>query len=509
MKSYLDVVCEPKDWTDIPDGEKLILELRASVDPVFFWNHPAMGNFPLFQSKIDIFNEFYQYDENDRRIHNELIFSAGFRSGKTSMAGLIGLTETYKLLMMKDPQKFYKLAPSTEISNINVANALEQAKDTVFRKVKEIVTNSPYFVSQDPYLTATALKFPKNITFKALGSNLGSNVGRTVKCFVADEIATYDDPEGTYDKLKNSTKNFAPFGEDIKVMIGSPTDPADILMTRIERAREEKWSNTVTVWKPTWELNPNIPYDEEERARNPIAYDRDMGANPTAQKETLFNPHLLKGIEDLSKTHENLFMGIPDYRNKWNFTPEIDFSKLKVPLDMIEGIITLDPSIKHDAFGLSVQYLSTEDIVKTIGTTIFTAQKGDEIKTDTIAEIIKPICKTLPISTLIFDIYMHSQLHDVATDYGVTLEQHNLDISDWIFTRNDLYDNRASIPYSEYLFKELRELLVVKGKKVDHPRSGSKDQADSIAQGISFFRRRQEEARLKSNGGITNFVATF
>ncbi len=271
MISYLDVVCNPEDWTSIPEGEQLILKLKASIDPVFFWNHPAMGNFPLFPSKVDIFNEFYKYDDKGRRIHNELIFSAGMRSGKTAQAGLIALTETYKLEMMEDPQKFYNLAPSTEISNINVANALEQAKATVFRKVIEIVSNSPYFVALDPYLTATALKFPKNIIFKALGSNLGSNVGRTVKCFVADEIATYDDPEGTYDKLSRSTSNFEPFGENIKVMIGSPTDPGDILMTRIARAREEKWKNTVTVWKPTWELNPNIPYDKEERARNPIA----------------------------------------------------------------------------------------------------------------------------------------------------------------------------------------------------------------------------------------------
>jgi len=508
VKSYLDVLCEPKDWSNLPDGEKLILQLKASIDPVFFWNHPKMGNFPLFQSKIDIFGEFYKYDAKGRRINNELIFSGGMRSGKTAQAGLISLTETYKLLMMDDPQAHYKLTPNTEIFNINVANALEQAKETVFRKVKEIVGSSPYFCAQDPYLTATALKFPKAITFKALGSNLGSNVGRTVKCFVADEIATYDDPEGVYDKLSKSTSNFEDWNENIKVMIGSPTDPADILMTRIRRAREEKWAHTVTVWKPTWELNPNIPYNEEERRKNPIAYDRDMGANPSAIKETLFNPVLLDEIKERAKLTRNLFIGNPDFREKWNFTPEIDFTLLKTPFDLVEGIITLDPSIKHDAFGLSVQYLSTEDTVKTIGSTIFTAPRGEEIKTETIADVIRPICKSIPISTLIFDIYMHSQLHDVVTDYGVQLEQHNLDISDWIFCRNDLYDDRASIPYSEYLFKELRELLVVK-KKVDHPRMGSKDQADSIAQGISFFRRRQEEARLKSTGAITNFVATY
>ena len=55
MKSYLDITCNPDDWWDIPVGERFILELKASTDPVFFWEHTKMGNFPLFDSKKEIF----------------------------------------------------------------------------------------------------------------------------------------------------------------------------------------------------------------------------------------------------------------------------------------------------------------------------------------------------------------------------------------------------------------------------------------------------------------------
>jgi hypothetical protein len=508
MKSYLDITCDPTDWSDLDPLTKLQLELKASADPVFFWNEPRMGNFPLFPSKIEIFNEMWKYEEG-KRVNSELIFASGMRGGKTAFAGLAGLTETFKLLMMKNPQENYSLAPNTEISNINVANSLEQAKDTVFAKVKEITGNSPYLCAQDPYLTATSMKFPKNITFKALGSNLKSNVGRTVKSFVADEIDTYEDPYEVYDKLSKSTENFAKFGENLRIALGSPDDEGGFLLSRLNLAREEKWKGTVTVWRPTWELNPNIPYDEEARRRNPVAYDKHFGAQPSAKRENLFNYDVVKRMKARSITNNNLFLGTPDWRNKWDFTPTLDISRLRPAPDAVDYVIAMDPSIKHDAFGLSLQYLSTSDVVKTVGTSVFTSPRGEELKTSDIKKFITPICTMLPVRAMIFDIYMHSELHEVAKNNGIRVEQHNLKMEDWLIARNDLDDGKAEIPYSDYLFKEIRELLILNGKKIDHPRSGSKDQIDSIAQGISFFRREQEEAKLKSNNVATTFIARF
>jgi len=257
MKDYLEATCEVESWTKLQPGQQMMMELKASIDPIFFWDSPLLGNFPLWDSKREILREFYIY-ENNRRKYNELIFPAGMRSGKTVTAAMISLTELYKLLMMNNPQEHYELAPNTEISMVNVANSRDQAKDTVFRKVKEIVSNSPYLMSQEPNLTAYEMKFPKNIVCRALGSNLGSAVGRTVKCFTADEIADYDDPEDTYQKLSKSTGNFAKWNENIKVMIGSPSFEGDYLMSSYKRATEEKWPSTLALWKPTWDLNPNM-----------------------------------------------------------------------------------------------------------------------------------------------------------------------------------------------------------------------------------------------------------
>lgn len=429
----------------------------------------------------------------------------------SSMAALISLTEVYKLLMMKDPQQHYNLAPNSEISTINVANSRDQAKDTVFKAVKAIIANSPYFMSQEPDFTAYEIKFPKNITTKALGSNLGSAVGRSVKCFVADEIADYDNPEDTYQKLSKSTFRFQKWGEGIRVMIGSPQYDGDYLVTSLNKAREEKWFGTLTYWTPAWEANPNIDKEklDEERKKDPLRFDRDMGAQPASARESLFNPILMKKVESRSKQIRNLFIGEPDWKSKDGFIPLIDYDLLRVPSDAVEYIIGTDPSVKNDAFGLSIGYYTGDYNVKIVGSTIFKSNRGEEIDSEPIKTIIKDLCESLPVKYYVFDAYLHSDLQVLSSKYGLRNLQHNLNLNDWIFTRNDLYDGTATIPYSEYLFRELKQLFIERNKRVEHPRSGGKDQADSIAQIISMVRRKQEEERDNSQGVVTNYVATF
>lgn len=511
VRSDIIPTCEPEAWSDLPPGEKMLLELRASTDPSFFWTHPALGNFPIWDSKKKILDQFYTYDKKGVRKYNEFVFPAGMRSGKTMTAGIINLTETYKLLMMKDPQKFYRLSPGTEISTANIANSRDQAKDTVFKKVEELVANSPYFMSQNPDHTAYQIKFPKGISTKALGSALGSAVGRTLKCFVADEIADYDDPEDTYMKLSKSTANFAKWNENIKVMIGSPGLEGDYFMGYYHRAVKEKWPATMTLWLPTWDLNPEMDKAtlEKERMKDPVRFDRDFGAQPMVSKENLFNALLLAHASTPNKLLRNMFIGQPAKDSREGFMPELDFTMLTPPEDALDYYVTSDPAIKHDAFGLSVGYKSINNQWKIVGSTILKAPNSEELHTQDIADILKPIFEQLPVRYYIYDIYLHSDLQVLAARHGINNVQHTLDLNDWIFTRNDLYNDVLQVPYSDYLWKEFRELSVLNGKKVDHPRSGSKDQADSVAQFSSFMRRLEEEERLKSNASVSHYIGRF
>ena len=129
---------EAKSWEELDFLTKTQYTLRAQNDPVFFWNNPLMGGQNLWPVQKDIMSKFYELDENSQRKYTELIIVAGMRSSKTFIAGLISTYETFRLLSLPDPAKYYQLAPGSEIFVINVATSFEQALDTVFARCKAL-----------------------------------------------------------------------------------------------------------------------------------------------------------------------------------------------------------------------------------------------------------------------------------------------------------------------------------------------------------------------------------
>jgi len=519
MISDLEATCDVTKWTGLTMGQKMKLQLQAFHDPVFFWNHPSLGNLPLWPSQAKHLSKFSELREDGKRRYSEMIFVSGMRGGKTSTASCISLTEIYKMLMMESPAEHFKLARNSEIQCINVAPSEPQALDTVFRRVKELVANSPYFMSfiPDSEVVYNAIRFPKNLTVKALGSSSGSGVGRTVKCFVADEVSSFMDNANkrgaseVYNRLSKSTATFKPWNENIRVAISSPLYEGDFITQLHHSAVEENWEWAYTIWEATWDLNPNLTMDvlAEERKKDPISFDRDFGAQAVAQIDTFFTLEAVMELQKRFATKPNLFIGEPDPKSRNGFWPEIDFGLLHPAPDAIEYYVGTDPSIKGDGFGLAVGYLNTSDQVIITGSTVFKAAANEQLSTSDIRDFMKPIFEALPVQDYLFDIYFHSELQTLARGYQNNVIQHHLTLNDWALLRNDLYRETAVLPHSEYLFKELRELQLIRNTKVDHPATGSKDAIDAVCQIISHARRKQEEARMYNRAVNTFTVATY
>ena len=514
----LDITCDVSLYEKLSLGEKLIKKLEWSNDVVAFFEDPAGVGMELWESQKEILRSFYKFDETGRRIKSELVFVSGMRGGKTTIAACISLYEIARLEFLDNPQEHYGIAKNSEIMCVNVAPNETQALDTVFRRGKELIMDSPYFMSLNPTATYNTIKFPKYITLKALGSSTGGNVGRTIKSFVADEVSSFQDnsarngPKEVYFKLSKSTGTFTKWNENVRVAISSPQYKGDFITTLHAQAVEEKWAWCIPIWKATWDLNPNMDKVTlaAERKRDPISFDRDFGANPSLEQEAFFNPAILEEIEkDFFLT--NLFIGEPDPKSREGFIPLIDESRLDLRLypDYTDWYIAVDPAIKNDAFGLSIGYHAQDDSVRIIGSTVFKAAKGEEINTNDVADIIKRLIAVFPVTSYVYDIYLHNTLLDLVRLDSIRTEHHVLNLSDWIIARNDLYLGRATVVRSKYLFKEFYELLLIKNQKVDHPRTGSKDMADTAAQLISFVRREQEEARLSTNGVQSYYMGRF
>lgn len=495
MRKEFPATCDVNAWKKLPPAQKSALLLMASTDPVFFWSHPALGNCEPWPAQKEILRDFYQLDEKGRRIKCDLMMLAGRRSGKTTLTALISGYEVFRLFMLDNPQKHYKIAPNSEIQIINVAPKREQAIETIFGRTCELVRNSPWFMSQRLEYVNTSLKFPeKNITIQPFGSNSQTGVGRTAKAFLADEVSYFTDTENgrsakdVYNELSKSTSTFLPFNEGVNVAISSVRFDGDFLTSRYYQSQEspEGWENTLTIWKPTWELNPDLTEEvlAAEKLKDPEEYARQYGAEPGLAVKSFFEEALMKYIEDHMKDN-NIFGEEGRFIREVKSAPDAKFY-----------IIATDPSAKNDTFGLSIGYVTHDNRIVIVGTTSFSAPKGQLIDTEKIKHVIRPLLEKLYVKYYIFDIYMHSDLVSLVQEYSVEAFQHTLARPDWLRFKDDLRDDPQSTQLVKFpqLLEEMKLLLDVKEKKVDHPPKGSKDAADSVCQITSFIRRNEEKA---------------
>ena len=509
MKSGIISTCDAADWSDLPQHKKMSVLLKASEDPVYFWTHPALGNTKPWAAQTKMLKDFYSKNKDGKRNYSELIFVSGMRGVKTTLAAMISLYEVFKLLILDDPAKHYNLGPGSEIQCINVAPSEPQALDTVFKRSKELVAHSPFFMAREYELVYNAIKFPdKNITIKALGSNSGSGVGRTVKCFIADEVSSFLDNQNkrsaqeVYSRLSKSTATFKPWNENIRVAISSPLYDGDFITSMHKRAKEEEWDWAMTIWEPTWNLNPNLTKDvlEEERKKDPISFDRDFGATPGVEVENFFSSELIKRIKMSQERNHNLLE---------------DLEHLEAKNDAVYYIVGTDPAIKNDSFGLALGHVTTSGDIIIDGSLSFSADRGEEIKSEDIKQILVPLFEQLPVQYYVFDAYLHGELKDLAETYGITTFQHYLNIEDWFKTRDALDKGTAQLPLDEQLTKELQYLQLIKAKQVDHPRKfpdgsqGGKDVADACCQIISLVKRTEDLQSNKYSKVPSFIVQTF
>jgi hypothetical protein len=501
VKKEFPATCDTKAWSGLSPAEKSALLLNAAIDPVFFWTHPALGNCEPWPAQKEILREFYKTDKNGRRILSDLMMLAGRRSGKTTLSALISGYEVFRLFMLGNPQKHYKISPNSEIQIINVAPKREQAIETIFGRTCELIRNSPWFMCQKHEYVNTSLRYPgKHIVIQPFGSNSQTGVGRTAKAFLADEVSYFTDTENgrsakdVYNELSKSTATFLPFNEGVNVAISSVRYDGDFLTSRYYQSKEspEGWENTLTVWKPTWELNPDLTEEvlADEKLKDPEEYARQYGAEPGLAVRTFFEETLLRYMKTHAKEN-NIFGEEGQFIREIKSAPDSKFY-----------IIATDPSAKNDTFGLSLGYVTHDNRIVIVGTTSFSAKKGELIDTEKIRNVIRPLLEKLFIKFYIFDIYMHSDLVTLVQEYGVESFQHTLTRADWLRLKDDLRDDpqNTQLVYFEQLFTELNQLLDVKEKKIDHPPKGSKDAADSVCQITSFIRRNEEKKETFSKG---------
>jgi len=466
--------------------ERMKLILKASEDPAFFNRHPYFCGYDLFPKLNEIMREFYRKGPDGKPLYNELIMICGKKAGKTTLASRICLYEAFDLLTKPDPAAAYGLEPGTDIFIIGIARSEEQAHDTIFSRIRNVVQRSPFFKEFHPKIYSLEIRFPEKHVHILCGcSSSGSMTGRPVKAIVFDELASFDDTESqrgawqVYSVLSKDTQPFGFYGK--RIVTTSPRHANDIGMQLLERAKHHP--HMLWVHAPTWELNPSPQYAYDspemvaERERDPLTFWRDYGAQPWSTLETYYRePEIIR----FDPTLPNLL--------------QIYFTENTLPPPPKHPLVLAgDPAKKFDAFGFALAHLEQKEpqvpgeptgTVVVDGLYRLKPTKKRELDPIMIKDRILKLCKSYPIRLVVFDTWNYPELQESIRQLGIPVENHVVKKEDHDRVKMRLYYHKIRICPYEPLRQELQALRIINAKKVDHPKGGSKDVADALANAV-------------------------
>lgn len=266
--------------------------------------------------------EYLEYLYNEGRsniktvtseVRNTMVLTIGRRSGKSTISAMIAAYETYKLIRLRNPQKYYGLTPGNRIQIVAVAPTTDAAS-LLYNDVRKHFLGCQYFA---PYMTHTTQKYvafqtPHDV--EQTGSHSSGGISSVRSTFfssnskgirgsanivaILDELAFFARNGNSSDSAvlqavepslatfspKNPDNPREPIGdvESRLIMISSPGDRAGSFYERYSMALSGT-KGILMIQAPTWEVNPTVPvsFFEEQYAKDPSKFMCEFGAQFT------------------------------------------------------------------------------------------------------------------------------------------------------------------------------------------------------------------------------------
>lgn len=279
-------------------------------------------------------NTFFGFLNDGKITHyNELICIAGMRSGKSFLGAHIGgyIEHILRTMSMQGKgaiQRYLRQEKAEWFEVTFAASTATQARDTIYAKYKEMRNNSPWInrhVSWIKEQEAQQLGIKNKWEYKVLddsivdgwlqvrfnrvSSNSAGIAGKTRIFAAIDELARLSNTDSKtsaqelYRVLNQSLKTVRSACDNYQLNpymgymlnVTSPISIDDMSMqiynkTKPDTDESERLTRTYG-WKgPTWEFNPEQRFENfrEEFIKDPVAAQRDFGADPPAAETPLF-----------------------------------------------------------------------------------------------------------------------------------------------------------------------------------------------------------------------------
>lgn len=508
------------------------LNSDKAVDIIQFCEDPDyMGikllskfDYPEFQGPISQKELLWKFcmekDDAGMRSWNELVLTIGMRGTKTTTVSLIELYELYDLLRRPTPQLDYGVLPRQEIFLTNVAGSQTQSQDTVFAKIEEFLPNSPWFqkyiaylkecgnnIEGNPYYRAIDVEYAfrdKNITVRAMNSNSASQVGKTSKIVVFDELARMKTTEGAlaggavYSSLSKATQTFGENG--IKISCSSPWIEGD-QMWELNKLNG-KIKKLLVYHLPTWMFNPKISREslEGEYTKNPEDSDRDFGAIwPKSEEDAVDMKELVDAVikpwrKPLLKWHQK----IDERKDADGVTRkyvQIEIEQWPTLEKSTMRVLHGDPGKSDDSYAICIEHIEMKRgeggriIPIVVNDLTLEWMPNPQIKSIVdymnVGEIILKLWQTLNIINVSFDQWNSEATIQWLRQMGVSANEmkftENQQMAMFNTTKQLIYAGQfESYPGDEKTCEQFKALKKV-GNRIDHPKTGKitdKDRSD-------------------------------
>lgn len=445
----------------------------------------------------------------------EALIIAGIGSGKSFLTSKAIEYIVYRLLCLKNPQKYFNLADDSAIYIVNVSTNKDQAKKVVFGEIKNRIDQNPWFQrfhkpSDD---IKSELRFDKRISVFPLGSNEAAPLGYNIFTGVIDEASfhvrtkTKDYAEASHNQMVKRIKSrFLERG--MMIIITSPRFVYDFAEKKFE---EDKSPRLYKKRLATWEAIPKeqfggeyfdlgdffpeyegrkVPKEyHEDFVKNPDLAMRDLGGVPNLAIQAYFKDANIivrnankKRINPINPETNKLD---PSFKAK---DTEPRYIHLDLALGKETGDVAGFAMGKFSGWIESVNKL-TKKIERRPKVHIdlmhaFAAKPGREIEFSEIRDFIYSLKRRgFNIKMISADSWQSKDTLQILHNAGFQTMTLSVDknVEAYNFLKEGILENRVNYYAHPIFIKECRYLELLEGKKVDHPQGMSKDVADSVA----------------------------
>ena len=429
------------------------------------------------------------------RQYQEAVLDKAIGSGKSFWTSIVICHEAYKLGCFHDARKALGQARNARIAIMNMAPREAQARDIIFGSVLTLIEKSPWFQTHmlfNPHVRSR-LEFPQKGIYIIPGNSSETfPTGYNIKVAIMDECAWYvqtdtkDAAENIYNSLKRRlTSRFGK--EGLLVMISSPRYVDDFIERKMKEAMKNPnmFHSRKALWdmKPGYDLTPAGTFQvqtggevhrvpkvlEEDYIRNPEKFIRDFMAMPNLALE----PY----IKD-AKAIDAMFR--QDIRNIWNAGMlRLDRLAPKTPC-----WVHADLGLNKDKAALAMVTREADMVIGLLLMQIAGSKKeGRDVDFSEIRDIIVRLkYHGFNIVGVSYDGWQSIDSKQILQKKGFDVSIISMDrtLEPYDTLKGLILEGKVIVPIFDPLKQELKRLELIKGKKVDHPRNGSKDIADAL-----------------------------